>query len=365
MQVMGAVATAATVLLLGAGSVSAEPQRPLPGVPRAWSAGEPGYVALREAIAAKRAQACGTTAASPTDVEALRAALRRWADENAAGPPGGTIRVAVHVITSNGEGDVTDARIADQVRELNRSFEGTGYRFELSRVDRTEEPEWFRMTPGSAPERQAKQALATEPARHLNLYVCGAGPGWASYPWAAPEGHFIHGVVVDHAVLPDGPIRSAPSGAASHQVGHYLGLVDPDDPGTGFSADQVGRMRAVVPLYRPSLFTAPVSPGRPGSEIAPAEGAEPEDGRVLSYRGAFPNPFHTETALRFTLPTSQPVSLRIYSVAGQLVRTLVDATLPPGDHSAMFRADDLPSGAYFAVLKAGRVQMSRTLMLVR
>jgi hypothetical protein len=31
----------------------------------------------------------------------------------------------------------------------------------------------------------------------------------------------------------------------------------------------------------------------------------------------------------------------------------------------MFRADGLPSGAYFAVLRAGSVQMSRTLMLVR
>ena len=82
-------------------------------------------------------------------------------------------------------------------------------------------------------------------------------------------------------------------------------------------------------------------------------------GTISSFNAA------AETALRFTLPGSQPVSLRIYSVTGQLVRTLVDATLPPGDHSAMFRADDLPSGAYFAVLRAGQVQMSRTLMLVR
>jgi hypothetical protein len=86
---------------------------------------------------------------------------------------------------------------------------------------------------------------------------------------------------------------------------------------------------------------------------------------VLAYRGAVPNPFRAETALRFTLPTSQQVSLRVYSVTGQLVRTLVDATLPTGDHSAMFRAGDLPSGAYFAVLRAGSVQMTRTLMLIR
>jgi Secretion system C-terminal sorting domain len=125
-------------------------------------------------------------------------------------------------------------------------------------------------------------------------------------------------------------------------------------------------MRAIVPVYRPSLFTTPrAALGQSVPEISPSAGAEPEDGRVLSFRGSFPNPFRAETALRFTLPSSQVVSLRIYSVTGQLVRTLVDATLPAGDHSAMFRAEGLPSGAYFAVLKAGSVQMNRTLMLIR
>ncbi|MBI3538844.1 MAG: T9SS type A sorting domain-containing protein, partial [Candidatus Eisenbacteria bacterium] len=87
--------------------------------------------------------------------------------------------------------------------------------------------------------------------------------------------------------------------------------------------------------------------------------------RVLAYRGGMPNPFRGETAIRFTLPASGPVSLKVYSVTGQLVRTLLDAQLPPGDHSAMFTAGDLPSGVYFSVLRAGGVQMSRALVLVK
>jgi hypothetical protein len=31
----------------------------------------------------------------------------------------------------------------------------------------------------------------------------------------------------------------------------------------------------------------------------------------------------------------------------------------------MFRADNLPSGVYFSVLKVGKVQMNRTMVLVR
>jgi hypothetical protein len=310
-------------------------------------------------------QRCGTPEASHAEAQGVTDVLRRWSEENAAGPAGGVIRVAFHVLTANGAGDVTDERLMSQIAELNRKFEGTGYRFELARVDRRDEPAWYRMAPGSAAERRAKEALAIEPARHLNIYVCSPtlGLSWATYPWSAPEGDAMHGVVLDQATLPGGD--SWRGRDAAHEVGHYLGLVDADDEtASGFAATQTARMRAVVAMYRPSLFSAPARGiGKP--EIVPAAGAEPEDGRVLSYRGAFPNPFRAETALRFTLPTSQPVSLRIYSVTGQLVRTLVDATLPPGDHSAMFRGDDLPSGAYFAMLRVGAVQMSRTIMLVR
>jgi len=374
-----------------------------------------GSVAMQPA-SARRVRECGTPTVLPAEAEGVRTTLRRWADEKVAVAPGGTIRVAIHVITAKGAGDVTDVQITDQMRELNRNFAGSGYRFELARVDRTEDPGWFRMIPGSGAERRAKQALAIDPARHLNIYVCKPGLnllGWAYFPWSAPESHYIHGVVVDYTSLPGGEAPYDLGRTATHEVGHYLGLfhtfqggcvapgdeVDDtpfeatpafgcqigrntcpapgDDPVTNymdysddacyeeFSAGQMERMQAIVPVYRPSLFAAPVARAALGPEISPTAGAEPEEGRVLSYRGAFPNPFRAETALRFTLPASQPVSLRIYSVTGQLVRTLVDAPLPPGDHSAMFRADDLPSGAYFAVLRAGRVQMSRTLMLVR
>jgi hypothetical protein len=65
------------------------------------------------------------------------------------------------------------------------------------------------------------------------------------------------------------------------------------------------------------------------------------------------------------LPSSDRVSLRVYNLAGQLVRTLIDAPLPPGAHSAMFSAKDLPSGMYYLSLRVGRAQMSRSVILVR
>ena len=331
-------------LLLAASPAAAQARKPAPEI-----------LATGPALSvARAAKFCGTASATPAEAQAVQAALERWQDEHLVAA-GGTIRVAFHVITARGEGEVSDQRLVELIGELNRAYATSGYRFELARIDRTDEPSWFRMTPGSSRERRAKQELAVEPAHHLNIYTCAAGDdlaGWASLPWSSPEGGALQGVVLDHATL----------GAAVHQVGHYLGLAH-DTARSG--ADPVERMRTMVQVYRPSLFNPTPSPALGRPEISPQAGADPEDGRVLSYRGAFPNPFREETALRFTLPTSQVVSLRVYSVTGQLVRTLVDAALPPGDHSAMFRADGLPSGAYFAVLRAGNVHMSRTLMLVR
>jgi len=353
---------------LGAAPVPARADRPAPenirtGPPRAT-------ITMRATpVSSGLVRGCATADALAGETDGVREALRRWADENAAQPSGGTIRIAFHVITSDGVGDVTEGQIADQIGELNQSFAGTGYRFELATVDRTENPSWFKMAPGTGREKQAKQALAIDPAHRLNLYTCAPGPGvlgWAQYPWSAPESHFSHGVVLDYTTLPGGAAPFDPGRTAIREVGHYLGLVHPDEASSAdITAGQQERIQAVVPVYRPSLFSEPVARAAAQSEITPGAGAEPEDGRVLAYRGAFPNPFRVETAIRFTLPASAEVSLRIYSVTGQLARTLVEAQLPPGDHSAMFRAGELPSGAYFAVLKVGRVQMSRTLLLVR
>lgn len=364
-------------------------------------------------------RSCGTPDPSPQELKQAHEAARRWKEENAVEGRrfGGTIPVAFHVITSGKVGQVSDAQIAAQIDALNQAFRGTGYSFRLASVDRTDNTGYFRMVIGTGSERKAKQALAIDPAHRLNLYTCAPGQlllGWAYYPWSLPEGHFMDGVVVHYGTVPGGTLdRYNLGGSAIHEVGHYLGLLhtfengceapgdyvddtpyeaspafgcqdgrdtcpgpglDPvhnymdysDDPClTGFTAGQDVRMDAIVPVYRASLFDTRVAIASGGGEIQPQTEHPFESRSGIEFRGAGPNPFRFETAVRFALPRSDRVSLRVYNVGGQLVRTLIDATLPAGAHGALFAGRDLPAGLYFLRLQVGKTQMTRSVILLR
>lgn len=73
---------------------------------------------------------------------------------------------------------------------------------------------------------------------------------------------------------------------------------------------------------------------------------------------AIPNPFNPRTTIKFDLPEGGPVRLSVFDVAGRLVRTLVDDTMPQGSHEAVWDGRDssgreVASGSYLARLEFG------------
>ncbi|HEU4764892.1 MAG TPA: PKD domain-containing protein [Candidatus Eisenbacteria bacterium] len=73
---------------------------------------------------------------------------------------------------------------------------------------------------------------------------------------------------------------------------------------------------------------------------------------------ASPNPFNPETAVNFTLKNAGPVTVRIYSLEGRLVKTLVNEYASAGSHEVRWNGTDntgrsVPSGMYFVKTESG------------
>jgi bacillolysin len=79
----------------------------------------------------------------------------------------------------------------------------------------------------------------------------------------------------------------------------------------------------------------------------------------------FPNPFNPETQIRFLIPATGKVTLRVYDILGREVATLVDAQRPAGVHTVPFDGSGLSSGVYLYRLDAGGVTQSRRMLLTK
>ena len=108
---------------------------------------------------------------------------------------------------------------------------------------------------------------------------------------------------------------------------------------------------AFVPHKTASPTEAPFSPGdAPETQIELAS----KTPAMLSATSlqVWPNPFNTTTRLRFHLSRTASVHVAIYNVQGQLVRTLVDASLRAGVHQMQWdgrdeRGHSAATGPYF------------------
>lgn len=93
----------------------------------------------------------------------------------------------------------------------------------------------------------------------------------------------------------------------------------------------------------------------------------PEAGTPSAYalHPNYPNPFNPSTTISFTLPAATQVRLDVHNAAGELVGVIADGTYPPGEHRVIFDATGLPSGMYFARMRAGSTALVRPMLLMK
>lgn len=61
----------------------------------------------------------------------------------------------------------------------------------------------------------------------------------------------------------------------------------------------------------------------------------------------FPNPFNPVTNIKFDIPNSSFVTLKVYNILGEKVAALINENKPAGSYEIYFDASALASGIYF------------------
>ncbi len=79
----------------------------------------------------------------------------------------------------------------------------------------------------------------------------------------------------------------------------------------------------------------------------------------------YPNPFNPVTTIRFQVPVTERVELKVYDMLGREVMTLFNKVAPAGIVDVDFNAGNLASGIYVYRIKAGNFISAKKLMLLK
>jgi photosystem II stability/assembly factor-like uncharacterized protein len=92
--------------------------------------------------------------------------------------------------------------------------------------------------------------------------------------------------------------------------------------------------------------------------------------KSIKLRPNYPNPFNLRTKIVYQLPNTGSVSLKIYNISGQLIRTLVDKVQKSDEHTVLWdgltdNGVEVTSGVYFYRIESGKEVKTRKMILLR
>ena len=114
-------------------------------------------------------------------------------------------------------------------------------------------------------------------------------------------------------------------------------------------------------MYRQVYLSPEIVPGIEDEEATPS---------VCMLHQNYPNPLSRMTAIRYELPRKMHVSLKVYNLAGQEIKTLVDGDMEAGVRAVYWngRSDDnrkVANGVYFYRIEAQGYSETRRMIVVR
>jgi photosystem II stability/assembly factor-like uncharacterized protein len=79
----------------------------------------------------------------------------------------------------------------------------------------------------------------------------------------------------------------------------------------------------------------------------------------------YPNPFNPDTKIKYDLPKTELVTMRVYDILGREVTTLVNEEKAAGSYRVNFNAGNLASGVYLYRIQAGNYTSVKKMILIK
>ncbi len=97
---------------------------------------------------------------------------------------------------------------------------------------------------------------------------------------------------------------------------------------------------------------------------------KPEMPLPVQLRQNYPNPFNPETSISYYLPDESEVTLNIYNIKGQKIRSLYQGKTPAGNHKLQWNGKNeqgksVANGIYLYRLQAGNISLQKKMTLLK
>ncbi len=97
-------------------------------------------------------------------------------------------------------------------------------------------------------------------------------------------------------------------------------------------------------------------------------GVETQDNNIPEYfvlNQNFPNPFNPSTKIKYSVPQSSNVVIKVFDILGNEIETLINEEKPIGTYEITWNAGSLPSGIYFYRLQTGSFVETKKMLLLK
>jgi hypothetical protein len=139
--------------------------------------------------------------------------------------------------------------------------------------------------------------------------------------------------------------------------------IDSIKPGSGYwvKVNQAGSLILSSSISKNAAARIKIVPTSEMPPPPPSDGSENEQlSTIYALEQCYPNPFNPVTSIKYQLPSNSKVTLKIYNLLGQEVKTLADGTQPTGFKQVEWNSTNnsgavVASGIYFYRIEATSV----------